>query len=756
MRERLKKIALLGLSSTVPWWEQRHMIALNLFCLIPTVLWPAIGAVFVVMAGRYEEGIIRIVLGAIFGVLLWVKRYLSHTVAANTFLALLLSVFVFIDLRHQGGTGILVFFFPFLVIPWLVFSYKQTKILISWTVILGLTYLGLEVVDHSLSIIPTINAPFGEITRKIMYVVAALVMVAPTLFTAWLNARADKILQEQQQKEDSQRLLLEQVTSMMPLIAALYDTQQERYVFQSRSILGTLGWSMEQIQDVDRLEPEARAYFIHPEDRAVIRDFNEQCKHSDEVVEVVFRLRTPQNTWRWFRRVGRRVDNWSESNPLIVNTFEDISVKMLADEQYRISEKRFRTLVENAQEPIWSVDAEGRLTAANEAFLSITSIPQKAVVLHHILEDYLQGPMLNTWRSAIATVIAGEYVEFEYRVPLPLEERYFIVSVSPIAENSTVVGAVAFAKDITERKQYEQSLRQVNETLEKKVEERTAELLGSAQALEREVKIRRDAEFNVSKLLANEQRLSAMRSRFIGLISHEFRTPMTVIRSSSALIAQALEKEGETSREIAGQMARKVENGIAQMVDILDGIDRLVSIQNHLSRTSNGCVPIAPGILACIDEFKASLPKGRSLRLHAAVPDTTNTEIDTLVLQTAVGELADNAFKYGTGSVEVNIYTSPTHVVFAVASEGAELEAEEQSLQFELFHRGQEQREIGRIRGLGLGLPIAKLCAEHVGGTLRYQHRDGANIYEMAIPICCTAETTGSDKGKVADMGTLA
>jgi hypothetical protein len=315
---------------------------------------------------------------------------------------------------------------------------------------------------------------------------------------------------------------------------------------------------------------------------------------------------------------------------------------------------------------------------------------------------------------------------------------------------------VAFAKDITERKQYEQSLRQVNETLEKKVEERTAELLGSAQALEREVKIRRDAEFNVSKLLANEQRLSAMRSRFIGLISHEFRTPMTVIRSSSALIAQALEKEGETSREIAGQMARKVENGIAQMVDILDGIDRLVSIQNHLSRTSNGCVRIAPGILACIDEFKASLPKGRSLRLHAAVPDTTNTEIDTLVLQTAVGELADNAFKYGTGAVEVNIYTSPTHVVFAVASEGAELEAEEQSLQFELFHRGQEQREIGRIRGLGLGLPIAKLCAEHVGGTLRYQHRDGSNIYEMSIPICCTAETTGSDKGKIADMGTLA
>uniref|UniRef100_A0ACD5GZA8 Histidine kinase dimerization/phospho-acceptor domain-containing protein n=1 Tax=Desertifilum tharense IPPAS B-1220 TaxID=1781255 RepID=A0ACD5GZA8_9CYAN len=99
-----------------------------------------------------------------------------------------------------------------------------------------------------------------------------------------------------------------------------------------------------------------------------------------------------------------------------------------------------------------------------------------------------------------------------------------------------IIGVASLALDITERKQAEQALQLANEALELRVVERTAELMQTLEQLQAEIHERQRLEVELRTSLSKEKELNELKSRFVSMVSHDFRTPLTTIQSSAELL----------------------------------------------------------------------------------------------------------------------------------------------------------------------------------------------------------------------------
>src|SRR5699024_9707170 len=103
--------------------------------------------------------------------------------------------------------------------------------------------------------------------------------------------------------------------------------------------------------------------------------------------------------------------------------------------------------------------------------------------------------------------------------------------------------------DISVRKNQEQEIRKLNIELEEKVESRTQALKQSVNELEAEVKKRKKAEHQISEALRKERELGELKTKFLSLVSHEFKTPLSAILTSGSLIQKYTQAEQQDRRE---------------------------------------------------------------------------------------------------------------------------------------------------------------------------------------------------------------
>ncbi|MEI9921360.1 MAG: PAS domain S-box protein [Bacteroidota bacterium] len=149
--------------------------------------------------------------------------------------------------------------------------------------------------------------------------------------------------------------------------------------------------------------------------------------------------------------------------------------------------------------------------------------------------------------------------------------------------------AIAFITDITLRKHAEEALKQGEEQLmiyatelEKKVEARTRDLNESISSLEKEITERKRAEEEARKALEKERELNELKSKFVSIASHEFRTPLSTILSSISLIDQ-YNQRGETEK------INKHTQRVRSSVDHLTGILNDFSVARKTGRRKSGC-----------------------------------------------------------------------------------------------------------------------------------------------------------------------
>ncbi len=232
---------------------------------------------------------------------------------------------------------------------------------------------------------------------------------------------------------------------------------------------------------------------------------------------------------------------------------------------------------------------------------------------------------------------------------------------------------------------------------------------------------RKRAEDDIRAALERQTELNALRSRFVSMTSHEFRTPLATIQSSAELLEHYGERMPAGERQ---ELLQSIKTGVQRMAGMLDRIlligqsdAQMLDFKPHPTDLSALCATLA-------EEARALLPPD-GLRLETDFADAPAQGLfDEALLRHILSNLLSNAVRYSPdgGVIRFAVRRDGAATVFEVQDQGIGIPADELSHLFESFHRASN---VGAIKGTGLGLAIVKKAVERHGGEISVQSAPG-------------------------------
>ena len=251
---------------------------------------------------------------------------------------------------------------------------------------------------------------------------------------------------------------------------------------------------------------------------------------------------------------------------------------------------------------------------------------------------------------------------------------------------------------------------------------------------------RKRAEEALQRALEQQKELVDLKSRFISMASHDFRTPMTVILSSISLLEMQISRQfGAEQLEPLQKRLRRIDESVRQMTSLLDNV-------LTVNRADAGKVEVHAERLDVErlgEEFlqEIQLTAGtQHLLKFSFVGQESSIMSDPQLLRQILINLLSNAIKYSPegGNVRLEVHCEPESVEFRVQDEGIGIPEEDQARLFEVFHRA---HNVGGIRGTGLGMAIVKRAVDALEGTITFESQLGVGTtFTVRLP---TALTTG-------------
>jgi PAS domain S-box-containing protein len=264
---------------------------------------------------------------------------------------------------------------------------------------------------------------------------------------------------------------------------------------------------------------------------------------------------------------------------------------------------------------------------------------------------------------------------------------------------------IAFISDISIRKKAEAEIVKLNDELETTVEQRTKDLTETMHQLEL-------SKEELSKSLVKEKELSELKSRFVSMASHEFRTPLSTVLSSSYLIEKYTGTEDQSKRE---KHLQRIISSVSMLTDILNDFLSVGKIEEGKIQVRFSHFNIQELIIAIAGEIKNNLKKNQKIKYHH--DGDTEVDLDASLLKHIVMNLISNAGKFSDEGAPIEIKTAVEKhaVVLSVKDNGIGISKEDQKHLMERFFRG---ANAGNIQGTGLGLHIISKYAELMNGTV--------------------------------------
>jgi PAS domain S-box-containing protein len=297
------------------------------------------------------------------------------------------------------------------------------------------------------------------------------------------------------------------------------------------------------------------------------------------------------------------------------------------------------------------------------------------------------------------------------------------LSLSPfISGDSQFV--MAFIIDISERKAMELKEKNYRKSLEKEVEDRTLILKEAIKKLEK-------TKAELDRALTREKELNVMKSRFISIASHEFRTPLSTILSSLNLLNKYTELGIVDKRE---KHALRIKNSIKLLTDILDDILSVNKIEEGKVIPKPCEFLITEFITQTISEVKGVLKTGQEIVFIPPANPLIVIYQDKKLLCHVLMNLLTNAAKFSTGGQEIEVETAVNAESFAFTVKDSGIGIPEKSRK-DLFNRFFRGDNVEQIQGTGLGLSIVAQYTALLQGTVTFESEEGkGSEFTVTVP----------------------
>ncbi len=289
---------------------------------------------------------------------------------------------------------------------------------------------------------------------------------------------------------------------------------------------------------------------------------------------------------------------------------------------------------------------------------------------------------------------------------------------------------LVIARDITERILAETELEKYRKNLESLVKQKTNELTLSNMKLTEEIRREKEIEMILKESLNKEKELNELKTRFISTTSHEFRTPLTTIMSSSELIQRYRKKWSEDKIEVH---LERIKATVDYLTNLLDDI-------LTISRTDSGKIHYEPQKTDLCGLCEAIIQQAKiySNEHHKFIFNYNVKEdifiLDQKLIRFILLNLLSNAFKYSPdgGNVTLEVSESGSNIIFKIRDEGIGIPESDKKYLCQPFHRCSNVED---INGTGLGLSIVKKSVELHSGQFDYESEEGKGTnFTITIP----------------------
>ncbi|MGB6296313.1 MAG: hybrid sensor histidine kinase/response regulator [Rivularia sp. (in: cyanobacteria)] len=258
-----------------------------------------------------------------------------------------------------------------------------------------------------------------------------------------------------------------------------------------------------------------------------------------------------------------------------------------------------------------------------------------------------------------------------------------------------------------ERKQYLERLRALNESLENRVEQRTAELVEAKEAVQ-------------------------FKSEFVSILSHDIRNPLNAILLAAGLLKNSDDKLNPDNKVAHYQMIRSAIKNMSSLLDEASFIGKADSGKLYCELISIDLVAFCNAI---VKEIQLTATQKNIEIVFNVQGDSIDILGDEKLLQHILTNLLGNAVKYSLANSQVvfDLIYQESAVILRIQDSGIGIPIQEQKHLFEPFHRASN---VGKIAGTGLGLSIVKKCVEAHSGEIALQSQEGiGSTFTVTLPL---------------------
>jgi PAS domain S-box-containing protein len=264
---------------------------------------------------------------------------------------------------------------------------------------------------------------------------------------------------------------------------------------------------------------------------------------------------------------------------------------------------------------------------------------------------------------------------------------------------------VAFVNNITIRKTAEEEVKRLKDELEDTVDQRTHELSEALHKLE-------SSKEEIARSLIKEKELNELKSRFVSIASHEFRTPLSTIKSSTYLLQKYTTSEDQGRRE---KHIDRIISSVSTLTDILNDFLSLGKIEEGKVIPKRVSVNIKSFINALIDEISNIKKTGQQINYTHIGDEHVYT--DASLLKHIVFNLLSNAIKFSPEDAQMFVKTEKGTDLFSISVRDSGIGIPEAD-QVHLFERFFRASNTSNIQGTGLGLHIVSRYIAILNGKI--------------------------------------
>jgi PAS domain S-box-containing protein len=433
---------------------------------------------------------------------------------------------------------------------------------------------------------------------------------------------------------------------------------------------------------------------------------------------------------------------------LFTGIVHDLTQQKTAESALQREKERAQRYLNIANTIIVILDRDGKIKLLNDKGRRILEVePNEAIG-----KDWVDHFIPDNYRSEVKVVFRalmdGRDIEYyENYVQSASGKQHLVAWHNTLLrdDNGEITGTLSSGIDISAQREAEDRIIRLNQELEKRVAARTEELaevvnqlLGINKQLKHEIKERETAEAalktkekQLTTALEKEKELNELKSRFVSMASHEFRTPLSTILSSADLI-EAYQKEEQQKKRL--RHTQRIKTSVANLTSILN--DFL-----SLSRLEEGKLSFNPSEFELTAVWKeveegvqGMLKKGQQLNIKGLeqIPDL-NT--DRRILQNIFYNLLSNAIKYSDEGqpIDCRVHCKNGDLKIAIQDYGIGIPESEQQHLFTRFFRA---HNVENIQGTGLGLNIVKGYVDLLGGHITFESvPEQGSTFRVTIPL---------------------